>query len=306
MNKKKNQNNGWDLSRLNKQNLSGGAYTLSAVLPTLLSFLFLLGVSLLGLTKEGYENEDWFLYASFLITPIAFLLIALFAFCKTEMKPKEFFCKGKGRYYWIALLLQFGLFSLSELNGMFVNVLHKWLGYEPSEIQLPNIYGWGLWGNLLVVALLPAVFEELFFRGLLLRGLKNYGTLFAVLTCGGLFALYHQNPAQTVYQFICGVLFALIALKAGSIIPTILSHFLNNATILLFYRFGLERFSTSFSIVFYSLSAVALLCSVCYLIIGDKREESKEKSKKKDFFLYALGGILIFAIVWIFNLFTGV
>ena len=45
--------------------------------------------------------------------------------------------------------------------------------------------------------------EELFFRGILLRGMKKFGTVAAVFYGAALFSLYHQSPAQTAYQFIC-------------------------------------------------------------------------------------------------------
>ncbi len=295
------------LNAMNKRQASGFAYTLSAVLPALLSLLFLIIISVFGLTgNEGYQNKDWYLYASYLITPVAFLLLALLFYKKTDAKLSESFRLGKGKYYLIALLLQFGLFSLSELNGLFLKGLHSLFGYQSDPIVLPNVMGFGIVGVIITVALLPAIFEELFFRGILLRGLKDYGEAFAVLVCGGLFALYHQNPAQTAYQFCCGAAFALVAVKAGGILPTVLSHFINNTVIIVLYRVGIAEFSTGFKIPFLICSALALLGSVAYLIFFDKRETSENKPKKSEFFLYASAGIFVFALSWITTFISGI
>jgi hypothetical protein len=141
------------------------------------------------------------------------------------------------------VLLQIGLFAFSELNTLFLEFLEGF-GYTPDEIRLPSINGWGFIGALIAVALLPAVFEEILFRGVLLGGMKQFGEVKAALLCGALFALYHQNPPQTVYQFICGTAFAFIAMRSGSILPTVLSHFLNNAFILCLYAFNVQTFPT--------------------------------------------------------------
>lgn len=302
-----NKNNLNDfLKGINARQSSGFAYSMAAVFPTLLSFFFVLLISACGLTgNKGYENKDWYLYSSFLIMPIAFFLFSLFYYTKTDNKLSQSVSVGKGKYYLIALFLQLGLFSLSELNNYFLKGLHALFGYESAPIVLPNVMGWGIVGVIFVVALLPAIFEELFFRGILLHGLKEYGELFAVLVCGALFALYHQNPAQTAYQFCCGAAFALVAVKAGSILPTALSHFINNAVIIVLYRVGIVDFSNGFKIPFLICSAISLIGSVGYLIFFDKKEKPVEKPRKKDFFKFAVAGIFIFALSWVATLLSG-
>ena len=306
MKNKTQKNSLWDLSKWDRQNRSGGAFTAAAVLPVFLSLLFVIVIAIAGLDKQkNFEYSDWYLYVSYLISPVCFCIIAILLFTKTEEKPKEYLSAGKGRYYFIAILLQFGLFSLSALNGLFLQLLEKWFGYQNDPILLPNVYGGGIVGVTLVVALLPAIFEELFFRGILLKGLKEYGVWFSALVCGGLFSLFHQNPAQTVYQFVCGVLFALVAIKSGSIFPTVISHFLNNVVIILLYRFGVEAFSTRFEIPFMICSGLALCLSCAYLFFFDRRKV-ENPPKKSAFFLYACGGIALMAISWISVFFSGV
>ena len=91
------------------------------------------------------------------------------------------------------------------------------------------------------LAVLPAIFEELFFRGILLNSLISGGKLFAVIVSSLCFAVYHCSITQLLYQFIFGIAFSLLALNSKSIFPCILTHFLNNFIILTAYYFKIEN-----------------------------------------------------------------
>jgi len=294
---------------------AGLSFSLAAVLPTFLSLIFLIGISVVGLAKEGYQNADWFLYASYLLPQIAFILVValVFKFLKLSKKAtwKKQQCSGK--YYFVAIVLQIGLLCLSELNVWFLKLLGK-MGYQDAGILLPSMDGLGFWGVFFVVAILAPILEETLFRGVILSGLKTFGRTGAVLLCGGLFALYHQNPSQTVYQFCCGAAFALVALKSGSILPTVLSHFLNNAAILILTKFGISQFPTPVFIAVVVVSAVCLIGSLAYLLIFDKKAsvedvekgvENKTTDQRKTFLLCAAVGIFICVVSWVGVFFSG-
>ncbi len=286
---------------------SGIAFSVASVLPTVLSVLFLLCVG-----SGDFSQTDWFLYVSYALPQIAFLITAVWFlyYLKQPIGQTLKNQKCKPRYFLLAFLLQLGLFSLSELNALFLEFLGNF-GYVDVGISLPSMDGFGFIGVLFVVAVLPAVFEEIMFRGVLLNGLKSFGKTGAVLLCGALFALYHQNPAQTLYQFCCGVAFALIALRAGSVLPTVFSHFLNNALILTLAKFGVESFPVPVAIVLLTVSVICLILSLVWLFFWDKNKEEKlemqavNKTERKRFFLCASVGIAICALTWIAVLFSG-
>jgi len=82
----------------------------------------------------------------------------------------------------------------------------------------------------LVGALLPAFGEELFFRGLLGRGLTaRYGMGLGILGTSILFGLMHLDPPQVVATALLAVPFHLVYLWGKSIWVPILAHGLNNA-----------------------------------------------------------------------------
>lgn len=287
---------------------SGAAFSIAAVLPAVLSFAFILLLAITGLSgKEGYDQSDWYIYVSYLLSPIAFALVTWWylRYTKTPLVSAIKTQNCRVKYFVVAVLLQVGLLSLSELNAWFLSFLERF-GYEDSGIRLPNMDGFGFVGVLIAVAVLPAVFEEIIFRGVLLNGLKDFGKTGAVLVCGALFALYHQNPTQTLYQFCCGAAFALVAIRSGSILPTVLSHFLNNAFILTLTRFGASEFTSPTKWIVLAVSVVCLIGSLVYLVFIDKDESHEtDKAERKRFFTCASVGIAVCALTWVLTLFTG-
>lgn len=287
---------------------SGLAYSLAALLPVALSFAFMITVTLFRLTeKEGYTLSDWYLYCSYVLPQLGFALVAVWYLCRRNTSLTVAVKKQKcaPKYYFIAVTLQIGLLCLSELNALFLELLGKF-GYEDGGISLPSMDGFGFFGVLLVVAVLPALFEEIIFRGVLLNGLHAFGVAGGALICGALFSLYHQNPAQTLYQFCCGAAFALVAIRSRSILPTVLSHFINNAVILLLTKGNISSFPTPVFVVVMCVSVVCLVASLGYLIFIDKTQPAqKEKRDRKGFFVYALAGIALCAFSWFLTLAGG-
>jgi membrane protease YdiL (CAAX protease family) len=88
--------------------------------------------------------------------------------------------------------------------------------------------------NVLVFAMLPAIFEEMVFRGYFLKMLRAYGDGFAIGISALLFALLHGNILQIPFTFIVGIACGYLVVRTGYVWPAIALHFLTNfmATIL--------------------------------------------------------------------------
>lgn len=313
--KKQNKNGFFNglLGEPNAAKASGATFTLVSILPVFLSVIFIIVIGVLGFAGEEVTKNDWYIYAGMLLVQISFVLIAIWYFKWTKKSIKTAFLEQKchPKYFLWAIILQFGLMSLSELNTLFLKLLGN-VGYQDSGLTLPSMEGWGFVGVFLVVAVLPAILEEMIFRGLLLKGLRGFGTTGAVLICGALFALYHQNPAQTIYQFCCGAAFALVAVKSGSILPTVLSHFINNALILVLTNLGISSFSTPVFVTVVVVCSVCLITSLIYLIFIDRRGACTQRTKKtdknerRDFWIFAAVGVVVCLVSWGTMLFSGI
>jgi membrane protease YdiL (CAAX protease family) len=87
------------------------------------------------------------------------------------------------------------------------------------------------------IAILPPLVEELMFRGIFFRSLSSRMTIpAAVILSSTLFALLHpQLPLGFLGIFILGIIFNLLYIKRGSLLPGMIAHALNNGVIFLFY-----------------------------------------------------------------------
>lgn len=285
---------------MTEQKAAGLAFSAAAVLPYLLAVVFALFGGIFGLLYEGVEKENWYLYVGYLLSQAAFAIAAVLFFRVAKTPIKSVIGKPTVWDFVLALIVQFGLLSLSGVNAWFMIWL-KNLGLQVTAPQIPSMDGWGFVGVIVVIAVLPAIFEELFFRGVLLRGLRGMPVWAAALVCGGLFSLFHQNPAQTLYQFFCGVAFALIAIRSGSILPTVLAHFCNNAFVLCAEKFAWQTNMLPVLIA----SAVCLAASVGYLVVFAVRagRKAEEKPDWKGFTLCALVGLIVCVVGWVSGLF---
>ncbi|MDZ7779452.1 MAG: type II CAAX endopeptidase family protein [Gemmatimonadota bacterium] len=87
-----------------------------------------------------------------------------------------------------------------------------------------------MWQLLLFLAVLPGVFEEIAFRGVLLHGLSaRLRPVTLCLVVGALFGLFHVALFRIVPTAFLGVLLAATVLLTGSVLPAMLWHALNNA-----------------------------------------------------------------------------
>ncbi|MFK8112352.1 MAG: ABC transporter permease subunit/CPBP intramembrane protease [Rubripirellula sp.] len=81
-----------------------------------------------------------------------------------------------------------------------------------------------------LMAVVPAICEELAFRGFIFGGLvREKGRMRAVLVTALLFGISHGVLQQSIAATIMGVLLGWVALRTGSVLPGILIHFTNNA-----------------------------------------------------------------------------
>lgn len=94
---------------------------------------------------------------------------------------------------------------------------------------------------LLVVACVPAVAEELLFRGLIQRSLeKALPGLQAALMAGVVFGLYHFNPFAVVPLIGLGCYFGILRYRSNSVVIAMTAHFVNNALAAIAAYFHLE------------------------------------------------------------------
>ncbi len=91
----------------------------------------------------------------------------------------------------------------------------------------------GTWEFALVLGVLPALCEELAFRGFILSGLRRrFRPWTAVFLSSFLFAVYQMNVFQFLPHFVFGSVLAFLVVRAGSVLPAFLFHLAWNVLVL--------------------------------------------------------------------------
>ncbi|MBR2227654.1 MAG: CPBP family intramembrane metalloprotease [Bacteroidales bacterium] len=103
--------------------------------------------------------------------------------------------------------------------------------YEMMMEVMKQMTGGPLWSSFLVVAIFAPIFEEWLCRGMVLRGLlTKMKPVWAIVISALFFAVIHGNPWQALNAFLIGVLMGYVYYKTGSLILTMIIHFVNNGT----------------------------------------------------------------------------
>ena len=140
--------------------------------------------------------------------------------------------------------------------------------------------------QLFVVALIPAVCEELFFRGALQQILRRwFGNMHvAVIVTAILFSLAHGDLYGLVPRFVLGLILGYLFFLSGSMLVNVCAHFCNNALIvILYYLYHQGVLATSpdtpllmpwLTTLLCTLAAVALF--ILYFSKNDKNTHSQK------------------------------
>lgn len=83
---------------------------------------------------------------------------------------------------------------------------------------------------LLLIAVLPAITEEITIRGVVLSGYKDKNIYLSCAITGLLFGIMHLDPQQFLYAAVLGFILALVVRITNSIFASALIHFLINGT----------------------------------------------------------------------------
>lgn len=117
-----------------------------------------------------------------------------------------------------------GIANTANLAGALINRL---TGSHSETALLPS-GGLELFVCFLTLCVMPAVAEELLFRGAFQGLMRPCGSAAAIFAPALLFGLLHLDLAQGLTAFACGVFLGWLAERSGSILPGMLLHLVNN------------------------------------------------------------------------------
>ncbi|TSD03403.1 MAG: hypothetical protein Athens071416_84 [Parcubacteria group bacterium Athens0714_16] len=153
----------------------------------------------------------------------------IFTYSKRKgVNIKEFVFKTPGfKWMFIAVLIALGVVII---GGGLSSAFSKLLNLESSDSGLINTVSSGkLWLDLinlkLIVGILIPFAEELFFRGLIFRYLRQKNSfVMSALLSSLIFTLAHLDPTSIFFTFLLGFSSAWVLEKTKSLIPSFLIH----------------------------------------------------------------------------------
>ena len=254
---------------------SGKVFIISLLAPLFISLLiFLLCgaiVSACGLDAQTQLESTWFIAVSSVLTSLTFVGIYLIynKYYKIDNRAVAFNFKIGWKNYLIAVVISvIALFGLQQLISSF-DALWETIGYNLSSISI-NPTNFGLFALLVLVsAITPAICEEIIFRGMILNGLRTKFNDYASIALSAfMFALIHGNLQQFIYPFLLGLIYGWLCLRTGSVIPSIIAHFVNNfLVVLLQYLANVTGFSMIMPIEWWSILIAILLAVIVFVVI---------------------------------------
>ena len=252
----------------------------------------LLGVAvqaILGLFMTPQAVLD---YGMLVVYPVQFLPAMIYAANKSQRNA--LFDKGyklnSGHFGtlggWVMALVTIVL----AFSTMIVADLPNYLNFKATTsvpwmkkaydilIEVMNqMTGGPLWSSFLLTAVFAPIFEEWLCRGMVLRGLlAKMKPGWAIVVSALFFAVLHMNPWQALNAFILGVVMGYVYYKTGSLLLTMLIHFVNNATAVILsqipsveqYDFWIDMLGKgTYTVVFFiGLAVLGLTLSLFYRI----------------------------------------
>ena len=260
---------------------------LSAFTAAFFSLLLILSMFAFSLIFDAFPINN-ILVSTFLQEILIFGIPTLLFFQLTKANPKDVFSLRPLRVVNIliilllSILLQPALMAVSAFSSMFFeNSASEYLQNMASFPPLPA---------LLMAALMPAFFEEMYFRGIIFSNYRNVEIKKACLMTGLFFGLAHMNPQQFLYAFIMGVIFCYFVYRTGSIFSSMLSHFTINGAQTVLSAFMIKTISSSNSTIsqtakesltlsdfvpFFIMSLISLIPVIMLFIVFEHINKSK-------------------------------
>lgn len=122
-----------------------------------------------------------------------------------------------------------GCMVANVISSLVVALLRTLAGLSAASENLNAMLdGLSPWASLLLISVVPAVAEELLFRGYLYRKLIRFGELPYILLSAFFFGSFHGNLDQFLYAFVLGCWLGYLVCRTGSVFYGMMIHLLVN------------------------------------------------------------------------------
>jgi len=226
------------MNDINKKTTSQAASI--SLLVAIISFLTMIFGAQLLLPPYLFESSNYYVIAILLeLIPLGIGVMVYLSLSNQRFSDVIQFSKPQAKMnkkympWLIVLAAVMAIVSRSFVAGMQIAWLEflDSIGFNVAEITLPAVDNFGVFIVAIIgIAVTPAIFEEIIFRGILQKGLlRHTSPKNAIIISSFMFMLMHGSVESLLYTFVFGCLLGYMAYKSGSIIPSMVFHFINNS-----------------------------------------------------------------------------
>ncbi len=233
----------------------------------------------MSITSSFMENTVP-IYMQALVSGLLAYIIPITVYAKTTKVTAE---TAKDRFYMknckasalvLALLMGAAFqFVMVILNLPLTALFRSGVSYLP---QTP----FELIASMIIIAVLPAIFEEFLFRGIVVGSMEEFNTTAAAVFSSVMFAILHADICGIAGYVVMGLVLTALVRRCNSLYPAMVFHFANNMTALLLGYFNEELvFAPMLTIVMFVIGVISFF--VLYLIFGMLYKKPEKVSAMK-------------------------
>ncbi|MDO5759875.1 MAG: CPBP family intramembrane metalloprotease, partial [Bacteroidota bacterium] len=181
-------------------------------------------------------------------------------------KPKKILWFFIGIAMWFASIPLVEMFSDNSIDPV---LLEMFSDTTPLKVV----------GIIIGVAILPAVFEEWFFRGILQKELVKifHNNYISIIVTAAIFSLIHLDMSNFLARFVLGLLLGLLFFYSKSLWVNIFVHFLNNFMAILSILLASKEDLAS-NTDFFDSSTYAIISAIIFAVFIFLSERYRQKS----------------------------
>lgn len=238
--------------------------------------------------------------------------LAIFFGCKlSKYKPHEFLSvKNLTASFVIkAVIVTLGFQVIGSILANFVTIAGTSLGYELTTLDVNMQSGLSYnFALIILTCIIAPIFEELLFRGIILRSLSKINVVFGIILSSFLFGLFHANIPQMIAAFFMGCALSFVAIKSGSIVPCMIMHFFANFNSVI--QTLMMQKSETLAVVYSLIFNIIVIVLTVIIIILDKNnfrlKVIKTKGKKVMSPLMTSIPFWICIVAYLYEIFTSI
>ena len=283
----------------NRLNVSFGVISSFSVVSVLITVIYTIIYSIAFVIIEEFSlyaiSDTVDFYISFVLPQfllpimtavVAFLIPLLGSFkirdcTKSEKVPIVYFLLCIGIFPGLSVVATYISYIISAILNIFGIPIFD----VSSSIPMPQT-PFQIFLLFFVMAVLPAICEELIYRGFLLRGVSEFGKVGAVVVSSFAFGMMHATLQQIPFAFLIGLFLGYITLRFKSIVLPIILHFINNfiSCLVLVLQYYLDEALVNVIAVCLNLFFIilSLLCAIIFVILTKYGKEVLDLTEHTD------------------------